>query len=72
MTMTDTTTEAPKFKAKALRDFTDAGTETNYVKDQDLQLTAGELLNLTLAGLVEKVADAQPDEGKTKGKAANA
>jgi len=65
-------TDTPKFKAKVLRDFTDAGTETNYVKDQEVQLTAGELLNLTLAGLVEEVADAQPDEGKTKGKAANA
>ncbi|WP_428968079.1 hypothetical protein ACQR50_09250 [Sphingomonas sp. Xoc002] len=70
--MTDTTTEAPKFKATVLRDFTDAGTETNYAKDQEVQLTAGELLNLSLAGLVEKVADAQPDEGKTKGKATNA
>ncbi|MEK9213127.1 hypothetical protein [Sphingomonas sp. 2378] len=66
--MTDTT----KFKAKVLRDFTDAGTETNYTKDQEVQLTAGELLNLTLAGLVEEVADAQPEEGKAKSKAASA
>jgi hypothetical protein len=55
-------------KATALRDFSDAGTEQLFTKDQELTLDEGTFANYEAAGLIRAGGpDAKPaDAGKSK------
>jgi hypothetical protein len=62
--------ETTKKKATALRDFSDAGTEQLFAKDQELMLDEGTFANYEAAGLIRAGApDAKPADA-SKGKAA--
>ena len=53
--MSDKTT-----KVRALRDFSDAGTERNFTKGTEYELPEGEAANYLAAGLVEIVEAPAP------------
>ncbi len=53
--MSDKTT-----KVRALRDFSDAGTERNFTKGTEYDLVEGEAANYLAAGLVEIVEASAP------------
>lgn len=51
--MSDTKTK----RAKIVRDFNDAGTETQFTAGATVEMTEGAFANYLAAGLVEAVAD---------------
>ena len=51
--MSDTKTK----RAKIVRDFTDAGTETQFTAGATVEMTEGAFANYLAAGLVEVAAD---------------
>ncbi len=56
--MSDTKTK----RAKILRDFNDAGTETRFTAGAIVNLTEGEFVNYKTAGLVEAAPDDTGDD----------
>lgn len=55
-----------KIRAKVLRTFNDAGSETTFTGGQDIELSKGDFANYQAAGLVVAIETAEPADTQTR------